>query len=42
MVLLNTAKELSSYNEIKKLYGKGAKNVVGLTRPAKAHFEKTD
>ena len=38
MLLLNTAKELSAYNEIKKLYGKGAKNVVGLTRPAKAHF----
>lgn len=38
MLLLNTAKELSSYNQIKKLHGKGAKNVVGLTRPAKAHF----
>ncbi len=38
MVLLNAVKELSSYNEIKKLSGKGAKNVVGLTRPAKAHF----
>lgn len=38
MLLLNTAKELSAYNEIKKLRGKGAKNVVGLTRPAKAHF----
>ncbi len=38
MLLLNTAKELSAYNQIKKLAGKGAKNVVGLTRPAKAHF----
>ena len=38
MSLLNTIRELSSYNQIKKLYGKGAKNVVGLTRPAKAHF----
>ena len=38
MLLLNTAKELASYNQIKKLSGKGAKNVVGLTRPAKAHF----
>jgi len=37
-MLFLTAKELSFYNQIKKLHGKGAKNVVGLTRPAKAHF----
>lgn len=38
MLLLDVAKELLAYKQIKKLPGKGAKNVVGLTRPAKAHF----
>ena len=38
MVLKEVAKKLYAFNEIKKLSGKGAKNVVGLTRPAKAHF----
>ncbi len=37
MLLLKAAKEIRAFNEIKNL-GKGAKNVVGLTRPAKAHF----
>jgi len=38
MVLKEVAEKLYAFNEIKKLSGKGAKNVVGLTRPAKAHF----
>ncbi len=38
MLLLKLAERLSAINEITKLSGKGAKNVVGLTRPAKAHF----
>lgn len=37
MLLLKSAKEIRAFNEIKNS-GKGAKNVVGLTRPAKAHF----
>ncbi len=37
MLLLKAAKEIRVFNEI-NLSGKGAKNVVGLTRPAKAHF----
>ncbi len=37
-MLLNVLGNFSVYNEIKKSRGKGAKNVVGLTRPAKAHF----
>lgn len=36
--MLEVAKKLSAFNKILDLHGKGAKNVVGLTRPAKAHF----
>ena len=38
MLLQKAAKRISAFNKIKELKGKGAKNVVGLTRPAKAHF----
>lgn len=38
MLLQKVAKEIDAFNEILGLSGKGAKNVVGLTRPAKAHF----
>ncbi len=37
MLLLKAATEIKAFNEIRNS-GKGAKNVVGLTRPAKAHF----
>ena len=38
MLLQKAAKKIKAYNKIKELSGKGAKNIVGLTRPAKAHF----
>ncbi len=38
MLLQKVASNLHAYNKIIDLSGKGAKNVVGLTRPAKAHF----
>ena len=38
MLLQKVAKEIDAFNEILGFTGKGAKNVVGLTRPAKAHF----
>ena len=38
MLLQKAAKKIESYNKIRESHGKGAKNVVGLTRPAKAHF----
>ncbi len=38
MLLTNLAKKIGAFNKILDLHGKGAKNVVGLTRPAKAHF----
>ncbi len=38
MLLQKAAKKIGVFNEIIKLSGKGAKNVVGLTRPAKVHF----
>lgn len=38
MLLQKAAKQIKAFNEIVNLKGKGAKNVVGLTRPAKAHF----
>ncbi len=37
-MLLNVSKKLNAFNKILEQQGKGAKNVVGLTRPAKAHF----
>ena len=38
MLLQKAAQKIKAYNKIKESNGKGAKNVVGLTRPAKAHF----
>jgi len=38
MLLQKAAQRIKAYNRIKDSHGKGAKNVVGLTRPAKAHF----
>ena len=38
MLLQKAANKIKAYNKIKESHGKGAKNVVGLTRPAKAHF----
>ena len=38
MLLQKAAQKIGVFNEILNFSGKGAKNVVGLTRPAKAHF----